>query len=174
MGEDLQVMKEMWLGAAALGRREGRRGREREKLGECINLGYLPLPDRGMIVMAGGERRHGRLRRVRDLAWTSRESSREVRGQSASAARDTLITLQDTTTMMCALLERGDRVRVPAARWRPGPKERAVVIVERQRRGRRGGHREVPPVHRYVQSRLGRRRRVEGARRRRCLSLGLG
>ena len=94
--EDLRMMQEMWSGAAALGRREGRRGREREKLGECINLGYLPLPDRGMIVMAGGERRHGRLRRVRDLAWASRESSREVRGLSASPARDTLIKLQDT------------------------------------------------------------------------------
>ena len=75
--------------------------------------------------------------------------------------------------MTCALLERGDRARVPAARWRLGPKKRAVVVVERQRRERRGGHREVPPMHRYVQSRLGRRPGVEGARRRRRLGLGL-
>ena len=70
VGEDLQVMKEMWLGAAVFGRRGRMRGREREKLGECINLGYLSV---FRTVMAGGERRHGRLRTVRDLAWASRE-----------------------------------------------------------------------------------------------------
>ena len=72
MGEDLRVMKEMRLGAAASGRREGKRGREREKLGECINLGYLSVfRTECMIVLVCGTRQ-ARLRRLRTLGLGAR------------------------------------------------------------------------------------------------------
>ena len=77
MGEDLQVMKEMWLGAAVFGRRGRMRGREREKLGECINLGYLSVFRTGdMIVTVCGLVARGVKRDLGDLgpwAWANEE-----------------------------------------------------------------------------------------------------
>ena len=184
---DLRVMKGMWASSWARceGEREGEDASARSSVSAytrgIFETGGISALERGLAARGAT----GVLGDFRDLGLDL-GASREVRGQSASLARDTLIKFTGRRTMMtCISRERGDRARpqrgrtrlgarVPVARSRLGREERAVAVEERRRRGRRGGRREVPPVHRYVQSRLGRRRRVEGARRRRRLVLGLG